>query len=91
MISLEQNYPNPFNPKTTLSFSMNTVNQVKLAIYDVLGREVRTLVNETLSEGRHSTVWDGRDNAGNIVSSGVYIYRVDVNTHSASKKLLFVQ
>jgi len=88
---LEQNYPNPFNPKTTINFSVKNTGLVKLAIYDILGREIRTLVNETLSEGRYSTVWDGRDQAGAVVSSGIYIYRVDAGTYTASRKLSFIQ
>lgn len=89
--ALEQNYPNPFNPKTTIDFSVKTMGLVKLAVYDILGREIRTLVHETLPQGRYSTVWDGRDNSGALVSSGVYIYRVDAGTYKASRKLSFIQ
>jgi len=88
---LEQNYPNPFNPQTTIDFSVKTTGLVKLAIYDILGREIRTLVSETLTNGRYTTVWDGRDNTGDIVPSGIYIYRVDAGSYKASRKLSFIQ
>lgn len=88
---LAQNYPNPFNPSTTIDFSVKTSGQVKLAIYDVLGREIRTLVHESLSRGRYSTRWDGLDNEGMVVPSGIYIYQVEAGVYKASKKLSFIR
>jgi hypothetical protein len=73
---LEQNFPNPFNPSTTLSIHIPTAEHVKLAIYDITGKEVKVLVNSHLNAGSHSFVWDGTDMNGRKVASGSYIYRM---------------
>jgi len=88
---LDQNYPNPFNPSTSIHFSVKNSGQVKLAIYDMLGREVRMLVNESLSQGSYDTSWDGRDNMGAIVPSGVYIYQIEAGDYKDSKKLSLIR
>jgi hypothetical protein len=67
------NYPNPFNPETTLSFSLPQRSAMTITVYDGLGRQVRQLANQAFDSGRHSMRWDGRDDQGNLVSSGVYI------------------
>ena len=84
--SLEQNYPNPFNPNTTISFGLPEASNVTLSVYDALGREVETLVNEQLSAGFHGYVW----NAGNL-SSGIYIYRITATAISGEKKEPFTR
>ena len=71
--SLEQNYPNPFNPSTIITFQMPTVGFASLKVYDILGREVATLVNEVKQPGKYTVQWD----AGSI-ANGVYFYRVTV-------------
>ena len=72
--TLGQNYPNPFNPSTTINFTIPSEMQVQLAVYDITGRLVRTLINDQMvNTGYHSTVWDGKDAAGNSVSAGLYI------------------
>ncbi len=68
-------YPNPFNPSTTISYSVPENSSVKLDIYDVAGRKVRSLVDESRSAGYHNVVWNGRDENGSQVSSGMYLYR----------------
>lgn len=73
---LEQNYPNPFNPSTRIRFALPEGMHVKLAVYDVMGREVRTLVNGYRDAGPVSVDWDGRDHAGRPVASGIYLYRL---------------
>ncbi len=73
---LEQN-PNPFNPRTVVSFVLEHAGHVNLNIVDIRGREVRSLLNETASSGPHSVIWDGTDNSGKVVSSGVYLCRVE--------------
>jgi len=73
---LEQNFPNPFNPSTVIRFSLPGAGPVSLSIYDVNGRIVRTLVDETLRAGQHEVTWDGRDAAGHEVASGVYLVRL---------------
>jgi len=74
---LAQNYPNPFNPTTEIFFGLPARSQVRLAIYDVLGREVRVLVDGTLPAGSHTATWDGRNGSGIAQSSGVYFYRME--------------
>ncbi|HQV34060.1 MAG TPA: multicopper oxidase domain-containing protein, partial [Calditrichia bacterium] len=75
--ALKQNYPNPFNPSTNITFELPERSAVQLRIYDVTGREVRALSRGNVFEsGAHTLVWDGRDKAGNNVSSGTYLYRI---------------
>jgi len=75
-VSLRQNYPNPFNPMTSIAFSLPAAEQVKLAVYDVAGRHVRTLHDGVAAAGEHTVVWDGTDQAGRAVPSGTYVYRL---------------
>jgi hypothetical protein len=79
---LEQNYPNPFNPKTNFGFGISDFGFVEVKIYDVLGSEVKTLVKEQLGPGNYEVQWDGRDNAGKAVASGIYIYRLSITSTS---------
>ena len=90
---LKQNYPNPFNPSTTISFEVPPGLQqtVTLAIFDVLGRTVRILVNEELAPGSHSIVWNGRDKSGGSVSSGVYLYQLTAENYQVTKKLILIR
>ncbi len=89
---LMQNFPNPFNPSTTIEYELAVSAHVVLRLYDMLGREIMTLADENQSAGRHSLVWDGRDNLGNPVISGVYFYRLRAeNGFSQTKKLLFLK
>jgi len=90
-LALHQNVPNPFNPTTTISFVLPERTRAVLAIYDVEGRYVRTLVDEVLSGGLNEAVWDGRDARGNPVSSGVYLYRLHVGNQTATKKLTILR
>jgi len=73
---LYPNYPNPFNPATVISWQLAVGNQVKIKIFNLLGQELRTLVNEKQEAGYHSVLWDGRDNSGNPVASGIYICKL---------------
>lgn len=74
---LEQNYPNPFNPETTINYELPTTVKVKLKIFDLLGREVRTLVNQVQPAGQHQARWDGKDNEGRDIPSGIYLVRIE--------------
>ncbi len=89
--SVEQNHPNPFNPQTTISFSLPRSATVAISIYNLLGETVRTLVSQTLPPGRHAVVWDGRDDNGGEVSSGVYFYRLRADDFTATKKMLLLR
>jgi subtilisin family serine protease len=81
---LEQNYPNPFNPKTTIVYDVPEPSVVTLAVYDILGREVRLLVNSALPASRYFQAWDGTDNRGEKVSSGVYFSRLTARKESGA-------
>ncbi len=84
--SLHQNYPNPFNPSTTISFELPGNSNVKLAVYNLLGEEVKVLVNSTLSAGTHKIEFNGSD-----LASGMYIYRISVGGLSFSRKALLLK
>jgi hypothetical protein len=89
--SLHQNVPNPFNPTTMIRFDLAEHAHVELRIFDVSGRQVRTLVNQSLDRKRHTVVWDGRDDAGVPVSSGVYFYRLEAGSFSTTRKMVVMK
>jgi hypothetical protein len=89
--ALGQNAPNPFNPRTTISFDLPRDENVKIAIYDVKGRLVKTLLSEPMTWGRHEVVWDGDDNRGNRVATGVYYYRIAAGSFTATKSMVLVK
>ena len=84
--SLNQNYPNPFNPTTTIKFGVPTSEVVRLTVYDILGREVRTLVNELKSAGTYEVSFDA-----SALSSGVYFYKLETPSYSTTKRMLLVK
>lgn len=89
---LDQNYPNPFNPTTIIPFYLPVRNSVSLRIYDMLGREVRTLVSgQQFEPGNQKVEWNGRDNDGRAVASGSYIYRIDAGTFSSSRRMVLIK
>ena len=77
-IALHQNYPNPFNPETTIKFQLPVATTVRLVIYNMLGQQVRELLNTALAAGYHSARWNGFDDRGNPVTSGIYFYRMEI-------------
>ena len=83
---LSQNYPNPFNPSTTINYQVPSAGLVTIKIYDVLGREVETLVNDEKSQGRYKVEFNGAD-----LASGVYFYRITSNSFTAIKKMLLIK
>jgi len=88
---LSQNYPNPFNPSTAIDFSIAAEGYVSLNVYDITGRIVSTLVEGNLSSGYHRAVWDGIDNNGMAVSAGIYIYSLQTETSSITRKMVFMK
>ena len=88
---LSQNYPNPFNPETKISYRLSTGGFTSLTVYDQLGRTIRTLVSQYQASGEHAVVWDGKDNAGKIVSSGVYFYSLKTGAIIESKKMVLLK
>ena len=88
---LAQNYPNPFNPVTTIEYSLPKRSQVTIEIFNVLGQKVRTLVNEAKSAGSYRIEWNGSDDTGRPVSSGVYLYRFQAGDIVQTKKMLLIK
>ncbi len=89
--NLHQNYPNPFNSSTTISYDIPKSSHIILKIYNLLGQEIKTLINHKQNIGSYSIKWHGRDNNGNEASSGIYIYTLKVNSNIISKKLLLLK
>lgn len=84
--SLDQNYPNPFNPRTTISFTIPDESYVTLSVYNIVGERVATLVSDVVTPGKHTATWSGK-----TFASGVYIYRLETNTFSDTKRMLLVK
>ena len=92
--SLTQNYPNPFNPATSIQYSVasdQSPNHTILKIYNILGQEVRTLVDGGKEPGYYTVTWDGRDERGDDVSSGIYFYRLKAGEFVATKKMMMLK
>ncbi len=85
------NYPNPFNPSTTIRFDLPKTGMVRLIVYNILGQEVRKLINGRMEAGRRQVTWDGTNNRGVRVSSGVYIYRMVYADKIKSRKMTFLK
>jgi hypothetical protein len=90
-LELGQNHPNPFNPQTAIPYSLPGVVRAQLSIIDVSGKIVRRLVDETQAAGPHEAVWDGKDDRGGPVSSGVYFYVLDANGDRRTRKLVLLK
>ena len=89
--ALHENYPNPFNPTTRIRYDLPQDGNVKMVIYDLKGRKIRDLINRNQNAGFHLTTWDGTNNAGQIVSTGVYIYQIRSGSFIQSKKMLLMK
>jgi hypothetical protein len=104
---LFSNYPNPFNPETTIRFSVGAIYasaaksdgrleitptaQVSINIYNIRGHKIRSLVNGEFSVGEHSIVWDGTDDNGQVVGSGIYLYRMLVGAYTETRKMILLK
>ncbi|MCK4312243.1 MAG: T9SS type A sorting domain-containing protein [Candidatus Cloacimonetes bacterium] len=88
---LTGNYPNPFNPATTINFALKEAGNVTIMVYNVKGEKVRNLVDCRLEAAYHSIVWDGKDNTGRNVSSGVYFYKMKAEKYSSTKKMILMK
>lgn len=90
--ALKQNYPNPFNPTTNIEYTLNTASSVTLRIYNVMGQEVRTLVGGAVQPAStYSVAWDGKDNAGRAVTSGIYMYRLEAGQLTETRKMTLLK
>lgn len=88
---LHQNYPNPFNPTTTIEYMLPHSAPVKLTIYNSTGQIVRTLINKSQSTGSHKITWDGKDDSGKAVASGVYLYHLEADDFVQTRKMLLLR
>ncbi|RPI17973.1 MAG: T9SS C-terminal target domain-containing protein [Ignavibacteriae bacterium] len=89
--ALHQNYPNPFNPRTTIKFDLAAKGMVSLKIFNILGQEIKTLVNSEQTPGTKTVTWDGTNNAGITVTSGIYIYELKAGDFRDTKKMVFLK
>jgi hypothetical protein len=96
--TLGQNYPNPFNPTTTIPFRVGNTQwsvvrpiHTTLIIYNILGQKIRTLLDDEKLQGNYQVIWDGKDDKGKEVSSGIYFYQLKAGDFSDSKKLLLIK
>tara|TARA_Y100001936_G_C15914313_1_gene580364 strand:- start:69 stop:944 length:876 start_codon:yes stop_codon:yes gene_type:complete len=89
--ALSQNYPNPFNPTTTISYGVATTGHITLSVYDITGRLVSTLVDGQVNAGNHQVMWNGLDDMGMPVSAGVYIYSLENEVSTMTRKMVFMK
>jgi len=89
--TLFQNYPNPFNPSTSIAYELADDGMISLDIYNIKGQKVRTLINGYQPCGRHSLAWDGKDDHGKAVASGIYSYLLNTKDASACKKMILMK
>ena len=91
MNKLNSNFPNPFNPTTTISFSLKETGNVKIEIFNIRGQKVKTLINGLLPAKNHQIVWNGKDDKGKSVSSGIYFYKMKSANYTASRKMILMK
>lgn len=91
LFALSQNYPNPFNPTTTIGFSLPTAGKVRLDIYNILGQKVRTLIETEKPAGMHQVIWNGTDDHGVSVASGIYLYKIEATSFREVKRMVFLK
>ncbi len=91
LFSLSPANPNPFTSKTTVQYELEKAVNVDISVYNMLGQKVRDLFSGKQSAGTHSVSWDGREDSGEKLSSGVYFFRVEVGDEKASRKVMFVR
>jgi hypothetical protein len=91
VFSIQQNYPNPFNPVTTLRYDLPENSLVNITIYDMLGREVKTLINQTQDVGYRSVIWDATNDLGQQVGAGVYLYQLQTKNFVKTRKMVFLK
>ena len=89
--TLHANYPNPFNPMTTIAFDLAVSGRVRIDIYSIDGRRIRTLVDGTYTAGSHSEVWNGRDRSGRSVASGTYLYTMEGPRIKQTRRMLLIK
>ncbi|MCB0294917.1 MAG: T9SS type A sorting domain-containing protein, partial [Calditrichaeota bacterium] len=88
---LFHNYPNPFNPSTVIGYRLSVASRVELSIFDLLGKKVRTLVDERQPAGQYEVRWNGEDADGNALSAGIYFYRMKAGEQMAVRKMTYIK
>ena len=91
VFALYQNYPNPFNPMTKITYDLPNDEWVNIAIYDIRGRKIRSLVNQNQNLGRYEIRWDGRNDSGNKVSAGLFFYSIQAGIFHSTKKMVLLK
>jgi flagellar hook assembly protein FlgD len=84
-------YPNPFNPTTTIAFNTLATQEVELSLYNLKGQKVRTLYQGILNGGEHKLIWDGKDNNGRTVSSGIYFAKIQAGKYTQIRKMMLIK
>ncbi len=90
-VSLGQNYPNPFNLETVINYSMSEKSKVQLSIYNILGQKVKTLINTEQDAGNYSVSWDGTSSSGNVIATGIYLYKLETEQAVSKKKMILIK
>jgi hypothetical protein len=88
---LNQNYPNPFNLETTISYNLSRQGYAKIEVFNLLGQRVRTLVDKDMPAGSYTISWDGTSTDGQIVATGIYLYRFKAGDHVETRKMLLMK
>ena len=91
VFALQQNYPNPFNPVTKLRYAIPKNGLVTITIYDMLSRQVKTLINQTQNAGYKSVIWDATNDYGKPVSAGIYLYQIQAGEYISTKKMVLLK
>ena len=91
IFALHKNYPNPFNSETNIGFTLKKNNQINVSVFNLLGKKVEILVNQEMPAGNHYVQWNGQDDSGTPVTSGIYYYRLEAGTFSSTRKMLLMK
>ncbi len=91
VVTLDQNFPNPFNPETSISFSLPQKMNANLSVYNIRGQKIKTLFNGQADQGSNTVVWNGKDNSGKAVSSGVYFYKLEAGNTTKTQKMVLMK
>jgi flagellar hook assembly protein FlgD len=89
--ALQGNYPNPFNPETRISFSLGKESNVRVDVFNIKGQLVKNLLEERMVSGEHILLWDGTDDQGRVVGSGLYFYRLQTEDYSSTRKMMLLK
>ena len=89
--ALHQNYPNPFNPQTKIRYDLPENSMVNITVYDMLGREVKTLVNQAQNAGFKSIIWDATNDYGKAISAGIYLYQIQAGDYIHTQKMVLLK